>query len=197
MNIIEIVAIVVGSVVAFAIIAILRHRERKRRHELVQSHFGPEYDATADAQGNAVAADKELARRLTRVERFELHPLTAEERTRFRHEWDEVQRRFLDDPAVATREAHALVQRLMTTRGYPEVDVAQRVDDLSVHHPNLVPHFREATDVVRRARSGDVSTEALRQATVNHRAMFDDLMDAPSSGERALTSPRSRSAASG
>ena len=48
---------------------------------------------------------------------------------------------------------------------------------MSVDHPAVVPHDREAHEIaVRDARAG-VATEDLRKALVHYRALFDDLLD--------------------
>ena len=91
--------------------------------------------------------------------------------------WEKVQTRFVDDPSLAVNEADRLVKDLMQARGYPIADFEQRSADISVHHPNVVSHYRAARDIAVSNRQGRSSTEDLRQGIVHYRALFEDLLE--------------------
>jgi hypothetical protein len=65
----------------------------------------------------------------------------------------------------------------MATRGYPVGDFEQRAADVSVHHPQVVEHYRAAHTIALRNARGDADTEQLRQALVHFRALFEDLLE--------------------
>jgi hypothetical protein len=73
-------------------------------------------------------------------------------------------------------EADTLVGEVMRLRGYPAADLDQRLADVALGHPQLVEHYRDACEVAHRSRLGTADTEALRQAMVHYRALFEDLL---------------------
>ena len=150
-----------------------------QRHASLKKRFGPEYDRVVQAAGNPVRADAELAARAKRVGRYEIRPLTPDEGERFTSAWQRLQSRFVDDPAGAVNEADQLVTDLMAKRGYPMAEFERRAEDLSVDHPAVVNHYREAhTIVTRQAETRrPASTEDLRQAVRHYRALFEDLLE--------------------
>jgi hypothetical protein len=122
--------------------------------------------------------------RIKRVRRFPIRALEQPARRHYQERWYAIQQRFVDAPAGAVREAHELVLQLLTALGYPEDTIDQRIEDVSVHHPHLTEHFRVASEVARNARSSEASTEALRQAVIHYRALFDDLLEEPTRDPR-------------
>jgi hypothetical protein len=71
----------------------------------------------------------------------------------------------------------------MHARGYPIGEFDQRVEDISVDHPEVVMNYRAARDIATQHSQGRASTEDLRQALVHYRALFRDLLadvDVPS-----------------
>ena len=150
-----------------------------QRHAALKKRFGPEYDRAVQAAGNTVRAEAELAARAKRVSRYEIRPLTPDEGERFTSAWQQLQSRFVDDPAGAVSEADTLVTDLMAKRGYPMAEFERRAEDLSVDHPAVVNHYREAhTIVARQAETRrPASTEDLRQAVRHYRALFEDLLE--------------------
>jgi hypothetical protein len=138
--------------------------------------------------GDQRAAEKELVDRRRRVEKFEMRPLDPASRERYADRWTATQRHFVDEPAAAVGEAHALVQEVMRDRGYPvEEDFEQQAADISVEHPDVVENYRVAHQISLQARNGEASTEQLRQSMVHFRALFDDLL---SRGDEQQTSER-------
>jgi len=77
---------------------------------------------------------------------------------------------------VAIQDADALIVQVMQTTGYPMSEFEQRADDISVTHAEVVPHYRAAHAMAERNRTGQVSTEELRQAFVHYRALFDEML---------------------
>ena len=167
------VIVVVAVAAAIAIFLYFR----KRYTERLRKHFGAEYDRTVEAKGNQREAEKELIAREKRVESFQIRSLLPEDRNRYAEAWKVTQKRFVDQPSAAVREADELVQQVMHARGYPVADFEQRVADISVHHPRVVHNYRIARDIAERNRKGEATTEDLRQALVAYRDLFVDLLD--------------------
>lgn len=148
-------------------------RSRSRR---LKETFGPEYERTVTRDGRA-EGEKLLDERRKRVEKYELHPLPAEDRVRFLKRWDEAQSRFVDDPEAAITDAQRLVDEVMESRGYPIGDPQRQQEDISVENPAVVDHYREARAIARRNDTGDASTEDLRIAIQHYRALFQTLLE--------------------
>jgi len=110
------------------------------------------------------------------VRDLKIHRLSREQAESFTREWTRIQGMFVDDPDGAVAAAERLVTQVMSARGYPIEDFDTRAADLSVEHPRVVENYRVARALgVRRSR-GEAGTEELRQAVVNYRALFDDLL---------------------
>ena len=169
------IAIVV--VLAIAIVAAIFFVLRKRRSQHLREHFGPEYDRAIQQRGNPAKAEMELIQREKRVRSFSIKPLAPEARQNYAAQWSEVQRHFVDDPALAVTEADALVNRVMGALGYPMADFDQRAADISVNYPAVVQNYRSARAIAQRHASGQAGTEDLRQAMVYYRSLFDELLD--------------------
>jgi len=168
--------VVVAAVLVLVGIAAWAFMSRQRRAQL-QKRFGPEYDRTVQAVGSPAEAEAVLKKRAARVDRFKLHPLNREQAEAFAQEWRRVQARFVDDPNAAVGEADNLVTQVMTARGYPIEDFERRAEDVSVDHPKVVENYRTARSLMQRRERGEASTEELRLAVVNYRALFDDLLE--------------------
>jgi len=167
--------IVVIAAVVVAAVAWFLVQQRRRTH--LQKQFGPEYDRTLAEAGDRRQAERELARRESRVRGLEIRALPADQRARFLESWRRVQADFVDAPAQAIEEADRLVTRLMETLGYPIANFEQRAADISVDHPRVVENYRAARDLAMESRRGVVSTESQRQAMVHYRALFEDLLE--------------------
>jgi FtsZ-interacting cell division protein ZipA len=149
---------------------------RRRRTEELQSRFGPEYERALKETGDKSKAETELQRREKRVEKLSIRPLDPAQRERFSGEWQRVQAEFVDNPENSVRDADILLQEVMRTRGYPVENFDQVAADVSVDHPTVVQHFRTAHDIARRHSKGEGNTEDLRNAMINYRALFDELV---------------------
>jgi hypothetical protein len=166
-------ALLVIAVAVLASIALSRHA-RRRAAELRQ-RFGPEYDRTVEQYGSK--ADRVLAKRERRVNKISIRDLSEAERARFTSAFTGIQALFVDDPRAAVVQANELIKEVMRTRGYsPDDDFDQRVDDLSVDHPDVVQHYRAARALAVPGRDAELSTEDLRQAVVHYRVIFSDLL---------------------
>jgi hypothetical protein len=167
----------VVAVVALLIVIAAWYYSTRRRRAQIRQRFGPEYDRTVQAVGEPTKAEQILSERAARVERFKLRTLTPEQAGAFTREWRRIQARFVDDPDGAVGEADQLVTQVMTARGYPMEDFERRAEDLSVDHPHVVQNYRTARALVIRRSRGEAGTEELRQAVVNYRALFDELLE--------------------
>lgn len=153
---------------------------RKRRTQGLRARFGdPEYARAMKEEGNQRRGETGLEKRAARVEAFHVRPLASGDRARFAESWREVQSRFVDGPAGAVAEADQLLGEVMTTRGYPVSDFEQRAADISVDHPVVLQNYRTAHAVALRQTQGKANTEDLRQAMVQYRTLFDELVSEP------------------
>ena len=172
-------AVVILSIVAAVVIvgALVMMMTRKRRSQRLREQFGPEYDRVVHREGDATKAERVLAFRQQRREKFKVRNLSPTDRSSFRYRWNEVQSRFVDDPKGAVTLAESLVTDLMQARGYPIADFEQQAADISVDHPVVVQNYRAAHDIALRHGRGQASTEDLRNAMVHYRALFQELLD--------------------
>src|SRR5262245_21319405 len=150
---------------------------QKRRTEQLRSRFRGEYDRAVKETGDIRRAEAALEARARRVERLQIRPLTPEDADRFVAAWQRIQSQFVDDPNGAITQADRLVGEVMTVRGYPVGDFDQRVEDVSVDHPDVVMNYRAARDIASQHSRGQASTEDLRQAMVHYRSLFRDLLE--------------------
>jgi hypothetical protein len=168
--------IIVAAVLVLVGVGVYAFMTRRRRDRL-RERFGPEYDRTLKRAATPAEADAILAKRVQRVSTFSLHPLGREQAEAFAREWRRIQARFVDDPDAAVGEADQLVARVMAARGYPTEDFERLADDVSVDHAHVVENYRVARRLMARRASGDAGTEELRQAVVNYRELFNDLLE--------------------
>ena len=142
----------------------------------MRERFGPEYDRAVRDAGSAEKAETMLAERARRVKTLKIHPLSHEQADTFAREWHRVQAMFVDDPDGAVAAADRLVTEVMTARGYPIEDFEARAADLSVQHPRASRTTALARALSTRREHGEAATEELRQAVVNYRTLFEDLL---------------------
>ncbi|WP_055589217.1 hypothetical protein [Peterkaempfera griseoplana] len=178
--VIVVAVIVVAAVVALALRPQLHSRSLRRQ-------FGPEYHRAVAAHGTAKAAEQDLEERLRRRRDLEVRPLSAEARERYRADWTDIQEEFVDTPAQALADADRLIGRVMHDRGYPSDDQDENLAALSVDHARALQGYRRARDVARRAQEGEAGTEEMREAVVNARELFTELVDAGAGSNRSTT----------
>ncbi|MDH6460013.1 hypothetical protein M2302_000164 [Micromonospora sp. A200] len=174
--VVVLVVLVVVALVAAAVVASRRRALRRR--------FGPEYDRVVAEQGSRGAAERELRDRERRHAELELTPLDPGSRARYAAAWEELQVRFVDSPGETVGDADELVSRLIAERGYPTGDFSDQIAHLSVDHARTLTHYRDAHEIRMRNERGEASTEELRQAVVDYRALFADLLGEEPVGHR-------------
>jgi hypothetical protein len=168
--------VVLIGIVAIAAVAVFIV-VRKRRSETLRGRFGPEYERAVREYGGRPQAEKALERRTERTAQYKIRALSATELQRFSEEWRTTQAHFVDDPALAVREADHLGCEVMRTRGYPMADFDRRAEDLSVDHAPVVRNYRAAHQIAATEREGHAATEDLRQAMVYYRDLFEELLE--------------------
>ncbi len=173
--------LIVASVVLVVVIliAVGWFVERRRARTLAfRNRFGSEYDRAVLTHGSERQAEAKLSDRETRVEALKIRDLGVTERERFVAEWGTVQSRFVDHPKAAVTEADDLINALLEARGYPRASFEQRAADVSVHYPRVMENYRIAHSIAVRLNQAEATTEELRTAMIQYRAIFDDLLQA-------------------
>ena len=187
-----VIAIVVVIVVVIALVAVVAMEMRRRR---LRQQFGPEYDRLATELGSRRKAEAELSARQRRVAKLDIRPLTREENARYLGEWNAIQERFVDTPGQSVAQASALVTAVMKVRGYPADDQGEAMEALSVEHGPTLSRYREARLTSERARVGSASTDDLRNAMLQYRALFEELVARPGRGDEMENGPAPASGA--
>lgn len=177
MDALSIIILVILVVVVAAAAAVALLMLRRRRSAQLKDRFGSEYQRTVEDADGRRTAEKDLRRREKRREAFQVRPLSTEAVKRYHQEWDGIQQRFVDEPGRAVEQADSLVVRMMRERGYPVDDFDQRADDVSVDHPEVAYHYRDAHGVAVAQIQGQADTEQLRLAVTSYRALVDALLD--------------------
>ncbi|GAA2553275.1 hypothetical protein [Pseudonocardia hydrocarbonoxydans] len=173
-TVIVLIVVVVVLVIALGVAGALL--SRRRRSERLQERYGSEYDRTLAETGDPRETEARLVEREKRHRSLDVRDLRPEERDRFDASWVEIQRGFVDDPVHAVRQADVLVVEIMRTRGYPVDDFEQRAEDISVEHPDVVAHYREARAVRDATEHGRADTEQQRHAVTSYRSLVEALL---------------------
>jgi hypothetical protein len=151
---------------------------RRNRSEQFHNKFGPEYDRAVETAGSEKKAQTELDGRRKHVETLNIRPLSVNERAHYQAAWTAVQAKFFDQPEQATVEADHLIMEVMQLRDYPVSDFEQRAADISVNYPALVTNYRAAREIAVKNEQHKATSLDLRQAMINYRALFDELLKA-------------------
>jgi hypothetical protein len=162
-------AVLVVLVILVVAIPQLRSRSLKQR-------FGPEYDRVVDEGDDRRSAEADLRGRLKRRGALEIRELEPAAREAYAEQWLKVQQRFIDEPEQTVAEADSLVQTVMRERGYPVDEFDERIEMMSVDHPELVDNYRTAHDIQVRSEQQEASTDDLREAFQRYRALFSELL---------------------
>jgi hypothetical protein len=178
------IVIIVAAVIVIAVLVTAVTAVRRRRR--LQQRFGPEYDRLASERDSKLKAESELAGRERRVEGLDIQPLDDSARASYALQWAAIQEQFVDTPEDAVASSQLLVVAVMSELGYPAEDPDQMLADLSVEHATTLDHYRAAEETSRHAAAGTASTEDLRLAMIDYRALFRDLVGEPA-GEPAAT----------
>ena len=91
-----------------------------------------------------------------------LKPISAQAYDRFALAWDRIATEFVHSPGEATREAEDLVYNVLSARGQP------------TGREHLPESMHEARRWIARERQD--GTEALRQAMLHYRRVFEDVI---------------------
>ena len=176
--------IAVAVLVVMVIVVGDYFRRRKARTAAFRKRFGSEYDRAVLVHGSLDTAEEKLADRESRVHALKIRDLGAAEQARFATEWQIVQSRFLDHPEAAVTEADDLITALLEARGYPKESFEQRAADVSVLYPGVMENYRAAHAMAVRPFRGEASTENLRTALIQYRAIFDQIAQDQSPQEK-------------
>ena len=183
--------IVIAAAAALVVLALLAwSMAASRRRESLRSRFGPEYERTVSSAGSRRTAERELAQRERAHDELDIRPLSAAARERYADDWQRAEQHFVDDPELAAREADRIVRNVLDDRGYPNDDFDTQAAAVSVDHPSVVGRYRHGHEMlhgngngngkVRRKDNGERDagrTENLRQAMVDFRAVFEQLVE--------------------
>ena len=114
-------------------------------------------------------------------ESLDIQPLSEAARDRYVDDWQQAERRFVDDPELAAREADGSCRGVLDDRGYPNDDFDTQAAAVSVDHPNVVARYRDGHEMLhgngnRKGKSkgagNEERTENLRKAMVDFRAVL-------------------------
>ncbi|WP_216589101.1 hypothetical protein [Streptomyces brasiliscabiei] len=192
--------VIVAAVVVVAAVLTQRARGGAAGGGSLKRRFGPEYDRTVTRHdGDERAAARELAERVKRHGSLEKRPLPSAERERYESRWAAAQERFVDSPREAVAEADRLLAEVAGARGFPDGGRYEtQLEALSVHHAHHVHGYRRVhlaahtTGDDGRGGAGNgngtvpgAGTEEMREAMVEARALFEDLVTADRRDARA------------
>lgn len=173
-----IILIVIAAVVVLIGAAVLALRARGTQGgQGLKRRFGPEYErAVARHDGDAKAAERELAQRVERHGDLRERELEPEEAERFEARWTAAQEHFVDSPKEAVDEADRLLADLAQARGFPDgAQYEEQLSALSVHHAHRVQGYRQVHRVAHAPEGGGSGTEEMREAMIEARALFEEL----------------------
>jgi hypothetical protein len=167
------IAIGVGlALLALVLLALVRIKSR-RSH--LKERFGPEYDRAVSDEGTRGGEQRLRVAERDRDE-LDVRTLPTAARERYLEEWRIAEARFVNDPHDAARSAGRIVDRVLVDRGYPDdTDGEQRVALVAVDHPGVAERYRHGQAMLD-AVDGAQSTENLRKAMLDLRAVFEELV---------------------
>ncbi|GGX10544.1 hypothetical protein GCM10010321_26030 [Streptomyces chartreusis] len=176
-----IILIVIAAVVVLGVTVMALRTRGAQGGRSLKRRFGPEYERTvARHDGDAKAAERELAQRVERHGGLRERTLETTEVERYEARWTAAQERFVDSPKGAVDEADRLLAELAQARGYPDgAQYEEQLSALSVHHANRVRGYRRVHRAARAGAEGGPGTEEMREAMVEARALFEELVAVP------------------
>jgi copper oxidase (laccase) domain-containing protein len=137
-----------------------------------------------NATGGRRAAERDLKARVEQHDALELRALPASERDRYSQDWRRIQAEFVDSPS------HSLVEAGSSLMSWPPSATrptgSKQADLISVDHPDLVRHCRQAHGVREGAEGVGLDTETARQAFVSYRALFAELLERQGSNRQEV-----------
>ena len=176
-----IILIVIAAVVVLGVTVMALRTRGAQGGRSLKRRFGPEYERTvARHDGDAKAAERELAQRVERHGGLRERTLETTEVERYEARWTAAQERFVDSPKDAVDQADRLLAELAQARGYPDgAEYEEQLSALSVHHANRVRGYRRVHRAARARAEGGPGTEEMREAMVEARALFEELVAVP------------------
>lgn len=183
-----------AALALIVIVGLIARASRRSRTESLREQFAGEYDHAVSEAGSRKRAERELIARAQEVEKYDIRPLSATERDRYRGEWQRVEQHFIERPTTAVVEADELVADIMRVQGYPMGDFEKHAAHLSVKHPRVIEHYRSGHRVMEGA-PGSASTEDMRQAMLHYRALIEELLG-QARGDVVADVPRANEVAS-
>jgi hypothetical protein len=169
----EWIVLAVAAGAALLLLVALVSIRRRRSH--LEDRFGPEYHRAVSSTGRG-DAERRLATVERRHDELDLRSLPHAARERYLEEWRQAETRFVSDPRDAVRAAERIVERVLEERGYPvDGDAEDRAAYVAVDHPDVVERYRHGQAMLRHV-DGDESTENLRKAMIDFRAVLEDLL---------------------
>ncbi|MEV0171202.1 hypothetical protein AB0I00_08755 [Streptomyces sp. NPDC050803] len=183
--------VIVAVVLAGAAAVALRSQAPRNRRSL-RRRFGPEYDrAVARHDGDVKVAERELGERVQKHGSLRERPLEPAQRRQYETRWTAAQERFVDSPREAVTEADRLLSELAGARGFPDGGrYEEQLAALSVHHAGHVDGYRR----VHRTAHADAGTEEMREAMVEARHLFEELVG-PAERRRHRAEPEQQQSA--
>ncbi|MFE9834518.1 hypothetical protein ACFYP4_05110 [Streptomyces sp. NPDC005551] len=178
--IITLIVIVAAVALVAVVLKLLARRPQGGRS--LQRRFGPEYDrAVARHDGDERAAERDLTERVKRHGSLRERPLEPAAREQYEARWAAAQERFVDSPREAVAEADRLLGELAGARGFPEHGrYEEQLEALSVHHAHHVHGYRRVHGAAHGGADGaagnGTSTEEMREAMLDARALFEELV---------------------
>ncbi len=179
--VIPLVVLIAVWIVVGLIIWVTSLRFRSLR---LKKKYGPEYDYTLQKLGDRRTAEADLKEREQRVHHLDIHDLSDNERQRYQTEWTEIQADFVNDPGKSIEQANRVITEVMIARGFPVEDFEQRTADISVLYPSFAPKYRRANAVAVKSKEGVATTEDLRQAMLDYRSLFSQILGAVETTEK-------------
>jgi hypothetical protein len=178
-----IIALIVIVVAVLVVAAVVAQRARGPQGGSLKRRFGPEYDrAVARHDGDPQAAERELAERVERHGSLRERQLEPARRQEYAARWTAAQERFVDSPREAVAEADRLLAELAGAKGFPDGrQYDEQLAALSVHHADHVQGYRRVHSAAQlrggeELDGGRAGTEEMREALVEARALFEDLV---------------------
>jgi hypothetical protein len=177
-------ALIVIVIVVVVIVALLAWSTTRRRS--LRQRFGEEYEDALDAAGSRRLAETELRQRIRNHRKLTLTPLSAAAQAAYTERWQLIQAKFVDDPIASLTEADGVITEVAADRGYPTDDYEQQLAHLSVEHAAALADYRQAHALTVGDAPSTASTEDLRKALVQHRALFNDLLGTTTEAESVV-----------
>ncbi|MGV9451000.1 hypothetical protein [Streptomyces sp. NPDC003635] len=185
-----IIALIVIVAVVLVVAAVVSMRARGPQKGNLKRRFGPEYDrAVARHDGDTKAAERELAERVERHGSIKERPLEPARRQEYEARWAAAQEHFVDSPKEAVGEADRLLAELAGDRGFPDGGrYEEQLAALSVHHAGHVDGYRRVHRTAA-AQNGSAGTEEMREAMIEARLLFEELVGPAEHSRHRTTTP--------